>query len=95
MAEEPTNANAAPEESGLAWLRGLLLPLYFLVLLICGFGLVVRGEASHPGPLLAIYGVVLVLSIAALFLRRRLFGFTVDRRSYMSGARSRRIWFGR
>jgi len=94
MQDEPATKPAesdVPDEPS-RW--EMLLPIYFLLLLICGLGLLVGGHANPPDGALAIYAVVLVASIAGLFLRRRLLVVVADRRNYMPRA-LRQFWFGR
>lgn len=69
-------------------LGSLVLAVYFLALLGCGVWLITANASSL---LHVLYGIVFVLSIAALFLRQHLFGFVVDRRNSMrAGGRSGR-----
>jgi hypothetical protein len=94
MEDEPKNGSTAADETSRPSMWGLLLPIYFLLLLFCGIGLIIRGDADPPDRAFNIYGVVLVISIAGLFMRRRMFGFAIDRRNYMPRALLQWFWFG-
>jgi hypothetical protein len=90
--EDQTGANQLGEVSGRSWLWGLLLPIYFLLLLGCGIWLVTWGGAA-PAAIWVAYGAALVLSIAGLLARRHIFGTVIDRRNYIDMSRAQ--WFGR
>jgi hypothetical protein len=92
MPDEPMKTTSDETSQPSRW--EMLLPIYFLALLICGLGLLASGHANPPDVALAVYGVVLVVSVAGLFLRRRLLVVAIDRRNYMPRALSRWFWPG-
>jgi hypothetical protein len=84
MAILPDNAKRQP------WLWGLLLSIYFLLLLGVGIWLMMPGSGVSDG-IRVIYFAVLIVSIAGLFFRT--LTFDIDRRNYIELSRSQ--WLGR
>jgi hypothetical protein len=93
--QEAQTSSQTGDATSWSWLWGLLLPIYFLLLLACGIWLVTWG-AGAPDSILAVYVATLIISIAGLFLRRRIFGTgIIDRRNSTIGYRRwPQSWFG-